>query len=102
VKSITLILVAALLAITPCTRALADHDGARTTPAATLLYLDQQGWTLASREAKAALAADFMRVFCGNPAMPAVGLVNCLDRSGDAGSIFTRAMACVATAPASQ
>ena len=56
----------------PCASALADHDGAHTAPAATLLYLDQQGWKQASGEAKAALAADFMRVFCGNPAMPAV------------------------------
>ncbi len=96
-RAINIALVVAILAIAPCPRALADH-----TPAATLLYLDQQGWEQASGEAKTALAADFMRVFCGNPAMPATDLVNCLDRSRDAGSIFTRAMACAAAAPASR
>ena len=100
-KAIRLIPVIAALAIAPCTRALADHDGVHTAPAATLLYLDQQGWEQASGEAKAALAADFMRVFCGNPAMPAADLVDCLDRSRDAGPIFARAMACIAAAPAS-
>jgi hypothetical protein len=101
VKTIKIILVLAVLAIAaPHPRALADHDGAHTTRAATLLYLDRQGWTQASGEVKTALAADFMRVFCGNPAMPAVDLVNCLDRSGDAGSVFTRAMACITPVPA--
>jgi hypothetical protein len=95
VRAINIIPVVAILAIAPCTRARADHS----TPAATLLYLDQQGWQQSSGEAKAALAADFMRVFCGNPAMPAANLVDCLDRSDDAGPIFERAMACVATAP---
>ena len=97
-KTIEIISAIAVLAMAPCTSASADH----TVPAATLLYLDQQGWTQASREAKTALAADFMRVFCGNPAMPAIDLVNCIDRSGDTGSVFTRAMACVATAAGSQ
>jgi mannose/cellobiose epimerase-like protein (N-acyl-D-glucosamine 2-epimerase family) len=100
-KTNTIIPVIAALAIAPCTVALAGHDGAQITPAATLLYLDQHGWEQASGAAKIALATDFMRVFCGNPAMPAAGLVECLDRSGDAGSIFARAMACVATAPVS-
>jgi hypothetical protein len=101
-KTIKVISVIAALVIAPWAPALADHDGVHAAPAATLLYLDQQGWTQASREAKTALAADFMRVFCGNPAMPAIDLVNCIDRSGDTGSVFTRAMACVATAPGSQ
>ena len=97
-KAINIIPVVAILAIAPCTRARADHN----TPAATLLYLDRQGWTQASGGTKTALAADFMRVFCGNPAMPVADLVNCLDRSGDAGSVFTRAMACVAATPVSR
>ena len=94
-RAINIIPVVAILAIAPCTRARAEH-----TPAAGLLYLDQQGWQQSSGEAKAALAADFMRVFCGNPAMPAANLVDCLDRSDDAGPIFERAMACAGTAPA--
>ena len=93
-KTIGIACFVAALAIAPWS-ALADRPAA-------LLYLDQIGWTHASGEAKAALAADFMRVFCGNPAMPPADLVNCLDRSGDAGSIFARAMACVATRPGSR
>jgi hypothetical protein len=94
-KAIGIILVVAVLAIAPSKRALSDA----TMPAASLLYIDQQGWTQASSEAKTALAADFMRVFCGNPTMSAVDLVSCLDRSGDAGSVFARAMACTAADP---
>jgi hypothetical protein len=92
------IVAAVALVIVPCSCAIADH----ATPPATLLYLDQQGWQQAARETKSALAADFMRVFCGNPAMPPADLVDCLDRSGDAGPVFTRAMACVATVPTIQ
>ena len=95
-RAINIIPVVAILAVAPCTSARADPD----TRAATLLYLDRAGWTRASGEAKAALAADFMRVFCGNPAMPPTDLVGCLDRPSDAGQLFARAMACVATAPA--
>jgi hypothetical protein len=94
--------IAAIAIAAPCTRALADHDGAHTAPTVTLLYLDQQRWEQASGEAKAALAADFMRVFCGNPAMSSADLVGCLDRGTPAGSMFERAMACVATVPAHQ
>jgi hypothetical protein len=98
-KSPAIIAVVAALAIAPGTGAHAGHDGAHTAPAATLLYLDQTGWEQASREEKGALAADFMRVFCGNPAMPVANLVGCLDRTGDSGPVFARAMACVATVP---
>ena len=93
-KAINIVPVVAILAIAPCTRARADH-----TPAA-LLYLDRQGWTQASGETKAALAADFMRVFCGNPAMPVADLVGCLDRTDDAGPVFEHAMACIGADPA--
>jgi hypothetical protein len=91
--------IAAFAIAIPCTGVLADHNGAHVAPAVTLLYLDQAGWEQASGEAKAALAADFMRVFCGNPAMAAADLVSCLDRADNTGSIFARAMACVATVP---
>lgn len=101
-KPTKLILVITALAIAPCTRALADHDHAHATPAATLLYLDQQGWAQASGETKAALATDFMRVFCGNPAMPAADLVNCLDQTNNIGPIFEHALACIGANPASR
>lgn len=86
-------------ALAACTCALADHDSAPATPPAILLYLEQEGWDQSSAETKSALAADFMRVFCGNPAMPAADLVDCLDRGGNTGSIFPRALACVAADP---
>jgi hypothetical protein len=96
-KPIHVIVVAALVTSAPCTSTRAE-DAPHTMPG-TLMYLDQTGWGRASGEEKSALAADFMRVFCGNPAMPPADLVDCLDRSGDAGSVFARAMACAATVP---
>ncbi len=84
------------------TAALADDDRARAVPATSLLYLDQQGWEKASGQAKAGLAADFMRVFCGSAAMPAAVLVDCLDHSAGAGAMFERALACVAAVPGLQ
>jgi hypothetical protein len=103
VKAIQITSALAALAIAmPCASAFADHDGAHVAPAAKLLYLDQTGWEHTSREAKTALAVDFMRAFCGNPAMPAVNLVDCLDRSGGAGPIFEHALACIATVPSSR
>jgi hypothetical protein len=102
-KATAMISVIAAVAIAaPGTGALADSDDAHTAPAATLLYLDQTGWAQASGEAKAALAADFMRVFCGNPAMAAAELVGCLDRGESTGPVFARAMACIATGPANR
>jgi hypothetical protein len=99
-KPIKIISVIAAVTAAPYASAFAEHDGAHVKPAATLLYLDQQGWQQAGGETKVALAADFMRVFCGNPAMPPADLVGCLDRTEDTGPIFGRAMACVAAASA--
>jgi hypothetical protein len=71
-----------------------------SAPAAELLYLDQSHWRETDPERKVALAIDFMRIFCGNPAMPPSNLVSCLDEAGDSGSIFERALSCVAADPA--
>jgi hypothetical protein len=65
----------------------------------TLLYLDQTHWQQADRTQKIALATDFMRIFCGDPAMPPSVLVRCLDDIGDSGSMFERALSCVAARP---
>jgi len=65
-------------------------------PAGALLYLDRAGWREATPERKTALAVDFMRIYCGNPAMPASGLVACLDRATDFGPLFAQALSCVA------
>jgi hypothetical protein len=78
-------------------RALPKNSSA---PAAELLYLDQSHWRETDPERKVALAIDFMRIFCGNPAMPPSHLVSCLDEAGDSGSIFESALSCVATDPA--
>ena len=66
--------------------------------AGTLLYLSPSEWQQADVTQKIALAVDFMRVFCGNPAMPASELVGCLDSAAEAGSMFERALSCIATA----
>ena len=72
-------------------------DSAASAPAGTLLYLDQAGWRQADNAQKMVLAADFMRIYCGDPAMPTSDLVVCLDGDHDSGSMFARALSCVAT-----
>jgi hypothetical protein len=72
---------------------------AETMPAGTLLYLDQSRWQQAGEAQKIALATDFMRIFCGDPAMPPSVLVGCLDQATGSGSMFERALSCVATKP---
>lgn len=93
------ILIGVLAIAAPCPRASADRDGAYATRAATLLYLDRRGWQQAKKDEKIALVSDFMRVFCGNPAMPAANLVDCLDRGEGAGGMFEHALACIAGDP---
>jgi hypothetical protein len=70
---------------------------AETMPAGTLLYLDQSHWQQTGEAQKIALATDFMRIFCGDPAMPPPVLVGCLDQARGSGSMFERALSCVAT-----
>jgi hypothetical protein len=80
----------------------ADESAAGRTsnvPPGMLLYLDQTRWQQADRTQKIALATDFMRIFCGDPAMPTSVLVACLDEARDSGSMFERALSCVATRP---
>jgi hypothetical protein len=67
-----------------------------TMPAGALLYLDQPRWQQAAEAQKIALATDFMRIFCGDPAMPPSALVGCLDRATGSGPMFERALSCVA------
>ena len=64
-----------------------------------LLYMERSNWLKADRAQKTALAADFMRIFCGNPAMPPSDLVVCLDEVSDSGPLFSQALACVASLP---
>jgi hypothetical protein len=70
---------------------------ASAAPAGALLYLDRSRWRQADSAQKIALVTDFMRIFCGNPVMPASILVGCLDNVEETGSIFERALSCVAS-----
>jgi hypothetical protein len=85
----------AVVSVSGQPRAGDDVEQASVLPASTLLYLDQSHWRQADSAQKLALATDFMRIFCGNPAMPPSNLVGCLDHAEDAGSMFERALICV-------
>lgn len=69
---------------------------ASAVSAGTLLYLDKPEWSQADGTRKVAIAADFMRVFCGDPNMPPLDLADCLDRSEGGEPLFERALSCVA------
>jgi hypothetical protein len=98
-----LIVVAAgfVLALAPAPSPADERPGpAALATGGTLLYMDRSDWQQADRAQKTALAADFMRIFCGNPAMPPPDLVACLDEVGVSGALFAPALACVAAGPA--
>ena len=80
-------------------RADGEPRAASPVSAGTLLYLDKPGWSQADGTRKVAIAADFMRVFCGDPNMPPRDLVDCLDRSEGLEPLFERALSCVAGRP---
>jgi hypothetical protein len=90
----------AVVSVSDQLRAGDDVEQASALPAGTLLYLDQSRWRQADRAQKIALATDFMRIFCGNPAMPPSDLVGCLDHIEGTGSMFERALSCVTLEPA--
>ncbi len=91
-------LAAAVLAASAAAGSRADSAprAASPVPAGALLYLDKPEWKEADGARKAAIAADFMRVFCGDPNMPPRALVDCLDRSEGTEPLFERALSCVA------
>jgi hypothetical protein len=91
-----LALVAGVVAASVAVDSRAD-SGPRAVSAGTLLYLDKPGWSQADGARKVAIASDFMRIFCGDPDMPALDLVDCLDRNEGAEPLFERALSCVAT-----
>jgi hypothetical protein len=64
----------------------------------SLIYLDPDEWTRQTPARKGELAADFMRVFCTDQIMSAAMLADCLDRDGENGPLFERAIACVSGA----
>lgn len=86
------------LAVLAACLAMASASAQQRADAGTLLYLAPTEWRQADAAQKLTLSADFMRIFCGNPAMPASDLVGCLDRAGETGTMFERALSCVATA----
>ncbi len=61
-----------------------------------ILYLDAAGWRAASPQRRLALSAAFMRIFCTDQRMPPERIAGCLDRDGQEGPIFERALACAA------
>jgi len=89
----------ALLAALPEPSAAGGGEVVGGPPAGALLYLDRPGWQAADAAERSAMASDFMRMFCGNPAMPASDLVACLNQAQNNGSLFAHALSCVASAP---
>ena len=86
-----------VLAVLATCLAMGSASAQQRANAGTLLYLDRSEWRQTDASQKNALATDFMRIFCGNPAMPASDLVGCLDRAGEAGTMFERALSCAAS-----
>ena len=96
-----LALAAVVVAASAAAASPADQGTRAMSPvsAGTLLYLDKPGWSQADGPRKVAIAADFMRVFCGDPNMPPIDLVDCLDRSEGSEPLFARALSCIAKRP---
>ena len=69
---------------------------AAAPPAGSILFMTAQEWRRATAAEKTALAADFMRIFCVQAAMPPAALADCLDRAATGGALFDDALACVA------
>jgi hypothetical protein len=63
--------------------------------AGSILFMTSQEWRQATAAEKTALAADFMRIFCAQPAMPPSVLADCVDRAPAGGALFDSAIACV-------
>jgi hypothetical protein len=61
----------------------------------SLIYFDPDEWTRQTAVRKIDLAADFMRIFCTDQTMSPATLADCLDRDGEHGPLFERAIACV-------
>jgi len=69
---------------------------AAALPAAgSILFMTSQDWRRATAAEKTALAADFMRIFCTQEAMPPAVLADCLNRISADGALFESALACV-------
>ena len=63
--------------------------------AGSILFMTSQEWRRATAAEKAALAADFMRIFCAQPTMAPAVLADCVDRASVGGALFESALACV-------
>ena len=74
---------------------LASAAAAADQPAQSLLFMTARDWQRSAPVGKAALAADFMRVFCVRPTMPPVRLAKCLDAEMHDGTAYDGAIACV-------
>ena len=76
--------------------ALPDNSSA---PAGVLLYLDQSQWRQADPERKDRARDRFHAHILRQSRHAAVDPRRCLDEAGDSGSMFERALSCVATRP---
>jgi hypothetical protein len=85
-----LVLLSLSLASASSAGAPADRD-----EAGSLLFFSAAEWRQSTPSRKLALSADFMRIFCIDPAMPPARLADCLDGDGATGAMFDRALACV-------
>jgi len=65
------------------------------------MFTPTDSWRKLSASRKAALASDFMRVFCVQQTMPPEVLVTCLDKAPD-GEPYDRAIGCVKQLSSSQ
>jgi hypothetical protein len=60
--------------------------------ALSLLYASAAQWHDAHQPMRIALACEFMRIYCGDPAIAPEELVTCI--SAHPGEVFTAALAC--------
>ena len=79
------------LALGAATLAYAADDAAPHR-SLSLLYASAAQWQDVDRPTRIALAREFMRIYCGDPAMQPEQLVDCVD--DHPGEVFATALAC--------
>lgn len=82
-------LFAVLILVTPTALKAATDAASRS-----LLYMTTTEWKAADRATRTALAADFMRIYCGDVRMSLEQFIDCLDESSGAAATFDLALAC--------
>jgi hypothetical protein len=88
-------LAAVALALQLSASATATAAGAEPLPPQSLVFMTAQEWRKSSAPQRQTLAADFMRVFCVQPAMSPAKLSACLDGELRDGPAFDPAIQCL-------